>query len=214
MNHAIRAFFCAAALGTVVAHADELSYTAVSANAVVEDWDGFDEDSRGARLAASIEIGDRFYVWGSASRTSLDLGGLGFSSAIETRVRSLGVGIHRGLADKLSLHGEFGAMRHAAEYKLLPFGFHLDEPSWVDEENAIRETDRVTGWIASGGLRAMLNERIEVFASLTHREAENDGVSTLSAGVEFGIFRGYGLRASVSAQDDASAYGIGVVWRH
>ena len=214
VNLAIRTFLSVAALCTIVAHADELSYTAVSASAAVEDWDGFDEDSKGLRLDGSVEIGDVFYVWGSVSRAFLDLDGPGFSSEIETRVRSVGVGIHRGFADKLSFHGEVGAMRHTAEYKLLPFRFHLDEPSWVDEENAITETDRVNGWIASGGLRAMLNDRIELFGSLTHREAENDGVSTFSAGVEFDMVRGFGLRASVSAQEDAGGYRIGVVWRN
>ena len=193
-------------------HADELSYTAVSLSVVQEDWDDFDDNSRGFRLDLSVEIGDVFYAWGNVSRVFLDLEAPGAISDIENHAWSAGVGIHRGIADKLSMYGEVGAMRHKVEYKLLPLD--LSVPSWVDEEHAIRESDSVNGWIASGGLRAMLTEGIELFGSLTYREAENDGVSALSAGVEFAIYHDIGLRASVSTQEDASGYGIGVVWRY
>ena len=213
MNHAIRVILCVAAVCMIGAHADELSFTAVSMSAVSEDWDGFDDNSRGVRLDASVEVGAMYYVWGSASRSLLRLDVLGATSDIATHVRSVGVGIHRGLADKLWIHGEVGAMRHTVDYRLVPFGLHLDEPRWVDEENAIRETDGTNGWIASGGLRAMLTDRLELFGALTHREAENDGVSTISAGVEFDIYRRFGLRASVFAQEDAKGYSLGVVWR-
>lgn len=192
--------------------AEEPSYTAVSLGAVVEDWDDFDDNSRGLGLEASVEIGDLFFAWGRLSRVALDLEAPAAFSDIQTFARAAGVGIRRGLADKLSVYGEVGVMRHKVEYKLLPID--LSEPGWVDERNAIRETDSVNGWIASGGLRAMLTERIELFGSLTHQEAENEGVSTLLAGLEVRIYHDFGLRASVSTREDASGYGIGVVWRY
>lgn len=204
MDLAIRTpLFAATVLCALGAHSDELSYTAVSMNVVVEDWDGFDENSKGARLDGSVEIGEVFYVWGSASRVSVD--GPGLLTEIETQVRSVGVGIHRGLADTLSVHGEIGGMRHKVEHWRL---------SWWGRQDTLRETDSVDGWIASAGLRAKLADRIELFGALTHQEAENDGLSTLSAGVEVRIYRGFGLRASVYTQEDASGYGVGVVWRH
>ena len=204
--HAIHTFLLVAAvLCTVGGHTDELSYTAVSINVVVEDWDGFEDNSRGARLDGSVEIGEVIYVWGSVSRTFLHLPVRGPIDEIETQVRSVGIGIHRGLADTLSVHGEVGAMRQRFEYWRL---------SWWGREDAARETDSVNGWVASAGLRATLTDRIELFGALTHREAENDGVSTLSAGVEVDIYRDFGLRASVFTREDASGFGIGVVWRH
>ena len=192
--------------------AEEPSYTAVSLGAVVEDWDDFDDNSRGLGLEASAEIGDLFFAWGRLSRVALDLEAPAAFSDIQTFARAAGVGIRRPLADKLSIYGEVGVMRHKVEYKLLPID--LSEPGWVDERNAIRETDSVNGWIASGGLRAMLTERIELFGAFTHQEAENEGVSTLSAGGEVRIYHDFGLRATISTREDASGYGIGVVWRY
>ncbi len=212
MNQAIRAVLFTSVLCAFGSHADDLSYTAVSLSVVVEDWEDSDENSRGLGLDLSVEVGDLFYAWARASRLVLDVEAPGAFSDIQNHARSAGVGIHRGFADKLSMYGEVGAMRHKVEYKLLPVD--LSVPGWVDVENAIRESDSVNGWIASGGLRAILTERIELFGSLTHREAENDGVSRLSAGIEVGLYRDFGLRASVFAQEDSSGYGIGIVWRH
>ena len=212
MDPAIRAFLLSTAFWAMGPYAEELSYTAVFLGTVVEDWDDFDDNSTGMGLEASVETGDLFYAWASVSRVALDLDVPAAFSDIQTFARSAGVGIHRGLADKLSIYGEVGAIRDKVEYKLLPVD--LNQSRWVDEENAIRVTDSVNGWIASGGLRAMLTERIELFGSLTHREADNEGVSTLSAGVEFRFYHDLGLRASVSTREDARGYGIGVVWRY
>ena len=212
MDHAIRTFLLGTAFWAMGPHAEEPSYTAVSLGAVVEDWDDFDDNSRGMGLEASVETGDIFYAWARVSRVALDLDVPAAFSDIQTYARSVGVGIHRELADKLSVFGEVGVIRDKVEYKLLPIDF--DQSRWVDEENAIRETDSLNGWIASGGLRAMLTERTELFGSLTHREADDEGVSTLSAGVEFRVYHDVGLRASVSTREDASGYGVGVVWRY
>ncbi len=208
--------------------ADNLSYTWIEADYIVQDIDRYEDsgvldnftedfdDGDGWGVAASIGFSEHFFAFGSYSSTEADFTfiddtGLRIPQDEDVKTLKAGLGFHTPLADNLDLVAR-------AAYVDIDYGdFDLgaaedDVDSGEDIEDAIRDLndDSSDGYQADLGLRAQITDWLELGGGARYTDLDQGDDVSLFGNALFEISENLGINVSGDFGDESSTYMAGL----
>lgn len=181
------AIFLGLVAGSVFA--EQPSYSYLEAGYTNVSFTDSDTDGPGYVVRGSFDFGNSFYVTGSNSQVSFDVG----FGDLEYRTLKLGVGAKTAMTDNTSLFIEANYLN--VSFDLLDFS---------DSDN---------GYTLSTGVRSMLTENTELYANITHENVQ-DSNTVLGFGVRQNLTEQLGLFAEYTRDDsETNSYSVGASFK-
>ncbi|MFN4292376.1 MAG: outer membrane beta-barrel protein [Permianibacter sp.] len=188
------------AAGIGAAHASDFSYNYVQGtySQTETDVDGDSVDIDGLNLTGSFELGDHFFVLVDIGRAegSERLYGVDVDSEVDSR--SLGLGFHTALTDRLDLVASLSRAEADINVDIEGFG-ELDGDADAN--------------LLSVGLRGMATDSLELFGNAVYVDGDEDSDTQLNVGALYHFNPSLGVGLSFSTADDSDADATGVFAR-
>lgn len=176
-----------AALGS--AQADELDYTYVEAGFGQVEIDGVDEEGDALFLGGSYGIGDTWLLFGEYSTAEFDVGG---GAEVDFDQFVVGMGAHFPIATSVDFVGKIGYVDWSADVSTPVGSASIDD----------------TGYMLSGGVRALLGQSFELAGSIDYvdiGDSDDTGITLLG---RYRLTDLFSFGALITTSDDMDEYGL------
>lgn len=231
----IRKIFPVAALATAVAlpasamAAEDISYTYVQLDYIVQDIDAFEDDQvfddvledvddgSGFGIEGSFAFANNFFVFGKYSNTEADFtyiddDGLFVPQGEDIKSFDLGLGYFLPLSDTLDFVAR--AAYTDVDYGDLNFG-QVDDDVADDDETVGDAWDDLNedssdGYYVDAGLRAQAVEWLEVGGGVRYSDMDSGDDVSVFGDLTFELNQNLGIVVSGDFGDNATVYGIGL----
>lgn len=208
--------------------ADDISYTWLEADYIVQDIDRYEDsgvldnfaddfdDGDGWGFSGSLAFSEHFFAYGSYSSTESDFTfiddtGLTIPQDEDVKTLKLGVGFHTGLAANVDLVARAGYVD--IDYGDFDLGAAEDDvDSGSDLEDAIRDLrdDSSDGYEADLGLRAAVLDWLELEGGARYTDLDQGDDISLYGGALFELTENIGINVSGDWGDESSTYMAGL----
>ncbi|MFZ5842164.1 MAG: outer membrane beta-barrel protein [Pseudomonadota bacterium] len=180
------------AAGIDAAHASDFSYNYVQGTYSQTETDVDDDsvDIDGLNLTGSFELGDHFFVLVDIGRAEGSERLFGVDVDTEVDSRSLGLGFHTALTDRLDLVASLS--RAEADIN-------------IDIEGVGELDGDADANLLSVGLRGMATESLELFGNAVYVDGDDDSDTQLNVGALYQFNPSFGVGMSFTTADDSDA---------
>lgn len=231
----IRKLFPVAALATAVAlpvsaaAAEDISYTYVQLDYIVEDIDAFEDDEvfnqvledvddgRGIGIEGSFAFAENFFVFGKYSNTEADFtyiadNGMFVPQGEDIKSFDIGLGYFRPMSDTMDFVAR--AAYADVDYGDLNFG-QVDDDVANDNETVSDAFDDLNedssdGYYIDAGVRAQTVEWLELGGGLRYSDMDSGDDISVFGDATFEINQNLGIVLSGDFGDSATVYALGV----